>query len=395
MTGLESASGDTAPGAAVSTRVWDAYVASVAVTVLVLLFVLDDRYPGSGFAAGVVIITLTLGAMIVGGRWEGVHKYSAGSVTFAAVVVIAFAVALWLAPASIALLPALFPMFFRSLPIPGAVVGSALVSLTPVALSVVVGDVDTEQFTLALVISLISLVVGPVIGVSITWVTDNNLAQATLLHELEASRVEVERLSRASATALERARLAREIHDTIAQGFTCIVALAQAVEPDVPPGPPRRRIGLIESTARENLAEARVMVAELTPSLDAGDSLTEAIERHGERVAAATGMTVTVTSTELPPLTTAVEVALLRAAQEGLSNARRHAAATTVDVAVVAEPDAVSLRLADNGIGFDPDRVHPGFGLRGMRERVAQVGGSVAVESVVGAGTTLCLTVPL
>ncbi|ORM32243.1 sensor histidine kinase [Williamsia sp. 1135] len=393
MIGLEPAVG---PRTGPSTRVWDVYVAAVSVVAVAMVFVLDDNFPGNEYAAAAVLIAISLCAMAFGGRWEGSHSYGPGPVAYATAVMSAFVVALWLAPGALVMLPAIYPLLFRSLPIPAAVIASAVISLAPVTLVVVADGVGSDHFTLALVISAISVVISPLIGVAITWSTESNRAQSLLLHELETSRGQVEQLSREAGVATERARLAREIHDTIAQGFTSIIALAQALDRDIPAdGPARRRLGLIESTARENLAEARVMVAELTPSLGSQDSLADAITRHAESASAATGTTVRVNPSPLPALPTATEVALLRAAQEGLSNVRRHAKATAVSITLSTETNAVCLRLVDNGIGFDPTVTREGFGLQGMRDRAAQLGGSVTVESSGGHGTTILMRVPL
>src|SRR5260370_28145943 len=88
------------------------------------------------------------------------------------------------------------------------------------------------------------------------------------------------------------------------------------------------------------------------------------------------------------------EVVLLRAAQEALANVRKHARAADVRVVLSYEPHAVRLDVRDDGAGFDPDRVNGGYGLRGMRSRILQVGGSLLVRAPPGAGTSLSVEVP-
>ena len=219
---------------------------------------------------------------------------------------------------------------------------------------------------------------------------------AALVAELAATRAESARLSREAGAAAERERLAREIHDTLAQGFTSIVALAQAVEPelDSDTAAAKRHVELIRSTARENLAEARAMVAELTPAaLDEG-SLPAVIGRQCDRLSAETGVAVTMRSDdELPPLGMATDVVLLRAAQEAFANIRRHAQASTVSVEL-SRPTAVSdcpWRTTALVLAMS---TADGFGLRGMRTRATQVGGTMSVTPTPGGGTTVKVEVP-
>ena len=155
--------------------------------------------------------------------------------------------------------------------------------------------------------------------------------RADLIERLAASRAEVSRLSHEAGTAAERERLAREIHDTLAQGFTSIVALTQAIESemDTDPTAARRHLELAARTARENLDEARSMVAALPPSALASGTLADALRRQVERLTAESG--------SKPPAGRGPAGAAhgggggpAPGAQEALHNARRHAHATTV-----------------------------------------------------------------
>ena len=93
-------------------------------------------------------------------------------------------------------------------------------------------------------------------------------------------------------------------------------------------------------------------------------------------------------------LPTGTEVVLLRVCQEALANVRKHAAAREVAVRLCYADDVVRLTVADDGAGFDPELITSGYGLRGMRDRVAQVGGTIQVTSAPGAGTQVCAEVP-
>ncbi|HKS45208.1 MAG TPA: sensor histidine kinase [Amycolatopsis sp.] len=232
-----------------------------------------------------------------------------------------------------------------------------------------------------------------------TWfgrVLRQSQERAELIGQLEASRAQVAKLSREAGISAERERLAREIHDTLAQGFTSIVALLQAVESelDSDPAAARRHFDLAARTARENLAEARAMVATLTPSALATGTLEEAVRRQAAQLSEETGITVTCRIPEpLPALPTVTEVVLLRATQEALSNIRKHAKAGHVSLDLSARNSSVRLVIADDGGGFDPARPAPGFGLDGMRKRARQVGGAMSVRT--GPGTTVTVQVPV
>jgi signal transduction histidine kinase len=248
----------------------------------------------------------------------------------------------------------------------------------------------------AVVFTLIGVVAAPVIGTVIVTSGRQRARLAGLVEELAATRAESARLSREAGVAAERERLAREIHDTLAQGFTSIVALAQAIEPELDndTAAAKRHVKLIRSTARENLAEARAMVAELTPSALNDGSLPAAIQRQCDRLSAESGIAATIrVDGELPPLGMATDVVLLRAAQEAFTNIRKHSQANTVTVTLSPLKHGVRLSVADNGIGLAHDHTE-GFGLRGMRARASQVGATMSVTPTPGGGTTVTVEVP-
>jgi signal transduction histidine kinase len=138
-------------------------------------------------------------------------------------------------------------------------------------------------------------------------------------------------------------------------------------------------------TARDNLDEARALVAALTPALLDGRSLVDAIRRLAPSLAVRGAVR---------PLSTGVDVVLLRAAQEALTNARKHAVGPA-SVSLSYDPGSVTLTVCDPGPGFDPLAASAGYGLSGMRSRVAQVGGRCTVSSAPGGGTTVRVEVPV
>ncbi len=152
---------------------------------------------------------------------------------------------------------------------------------------------------------------------------------------------------------------------------------------------------LLETGARDALAETRSLVAGSAPvELNAG--IAPALTRLGERFTRETGVEVTTTCTIDPsaPLGRDTEVVLLRFAQEGLANVRKHAGASSARLELAVEAEEATMRVIDDGRGFDPATVSDGFGLSGLRDRVALVGGSVSVDGTSGA-TTLTARLPL
>jgi signal transduction histidine kinase len=228
-------------------------------------------------------------------------------------------------------------------------------------------------------------------------VIEQSLERAALIAQLESTRAELAAAHHEAGVLAERHRLAGEIHDTLAQGFTSIVTLVQAAGASLPPGADaaRRHLDLALAAARENLAEARTLVAALSPAPLESGSLAEAVRRVADTTGAEAGVQarakVTGTARRLP---TGTEVVLLRVCQEALANVRKHAAARRVDVRLCYADDVVRLTVADDGKGFDPELITSGYGLRGMRDRVTHVGGTIQVTSAPGAGTQVCAEVP-
>ncbi|MGW5722611.1 sensor histidine kinase [Amycolatopsis sp. NPDC003865] len=191
----------------------------------------------------------------------------------------------------------------------------------------------------------------------------------------------------------ERQRLAREIHDTLAQGLTGIVTQLQAAD-----GADRdRRLARVRELARDSLGEARRAVQALRPEpLDAAQ-LPEALSELGRRVAETSGVAVRVETTgESRPLLPELEVTLYRVAQEALANAEKHAKASRIGLTLSYSDDLVLLDVVDDGVGFRPgDRGDgTGFGLEAMRRRVQRVAGTLSVESTPGDGTAVSAQVP-
>jgi two-component system NarL family sensor kinase len=199
------------------------------------------------------------------------------------------------------------------------------------------------------------------------------------------------------ARAEERARMAREIHDTLAQGLTAIALHLEGALPHLERDPERARERLERALAatRESLEEARRSVLNLRTGLPAGKPLAAALGTLGRAFTAETGVRVYVRTTPVRPLPLGVEVELFRIAQEALANVRAHARAHEVTITLRVAERAVSLSIHDDGQGFDPHAVGDSHhGIVGMRERAALVGGRLQVQSRLGGGTTVKVTVP-
>jgi PAS domain S-box-containing protein len=205
--------------------------------------------------------------------------------------------------------------------------------------------------------------------------------------------------AREAAVVGERNRIARDIHDTLAQGFTGIIVQLEAAEDAA-----RRGLGLAveqhvtsaRRLARQSLSEARRSVQALrTRLLEEGDivhALRTLFDKATDGMPLAGDFRVLGEPRALPA---DWEENLFRIAQECLTNALRHAHASRVDATISFDTDQVWLQVDDDGKGFDPQARSEGYGLIGMRERVGVMGGQIEVETAQGRGTRVAVHLPL
>ncbi|MFI5674761.1 sensor histidine kinase [Streptomyces cellulosae] len=228
-----------------------------------------------------------------------------------------------------------------------------------------------------------------------------NTALQQALDENAALHAQLLVQAREAGVADERRRLAAEIHDTLAQGLTGIIAQLQVVAGTPDPAAAREHLDRAAALARHSLGEARRSVHNLAPVALDNDGLPEALRKTvaewGERTGVRAGFTVTGTAEHLHE---EVAATLLRIVQEALSNVSRHAHAPRVGVTLSFMGDEVLLDIRDDGRGFDPLAVPErtssgGFGLDGMRARAERIAGSLTVESEPGHGTAVSARVPL
>jgi len=340
-----------------------------------------------------------------------------GGLWFAITLIVLTAIGTACSPNVLTLQCLVFPLLWVLTPRTRTAIVLNVVSAAALALGFIVGlGWSFDVVAQALAIQGVSLVFALSLGLWITRIAELGDEKARLLESLQAAQADSERASREAGAAAERERMARDIHDTIAQSLTSVVLLAQRARSEVGQtvagtvdaapldGRPLavvESIDLIESTARDALDEARALVVTMA-ALPAGDTtLGDSLRRLGERFMRETGVIVDVDAPS-ERLQRATEVVLLRSAQEGLANIRKHAGArhAALELAVHDDGGAV-LRIVDDGVGIaDPAGTllgtapSSGFGLHGMHDRVSLLGGTVTLDSVVGAGTTVTVRVP-
>ncbi|MEV6374653.1 sensor histidine kinase [Micromonospora musae] len=231
---------------------------------------------------------------------------------------------------------------------------------------------------------------------------ETNRRLAETMRENEGLHAQLLTQAREAGVIDERQRMAREIHDTLAQGLTGIITQLEAAgQARDRQADWRRHVDNAVGLARESLSEARRSVQAVRPEALESARLPDALSELTRRWSAIneTRAEVSVTG-DAHPLHPEVEVTLLRAAQEALANVARHAKATRVGLTLSYMEDVVTLDVRDDGIGFDPDvrqlprQADGGYGLTAMRQRVTGVGGELTIESEPGGGTAVSASVP-
>lgn len=227
-----------------------------------------------------------------------------------------------------------------------------------------------------------------------------------LIKENEGLHAQLLTQAREAGVLDERQRMAREIHDTLAQGLTGIVTQVQAARNAADrPEDWRQHLDSAARLARDSLSEARRSVQAMAPEALETAHLPDALADVAKQWSGTNGVAIEVTTTGTArPLHPEVEVTLLRTTQEALANVAKHAEASRVGVTLSYMEDVVTLDVLDDGVGFDPDRVRPGgtggdprtggFGLRAMRQRVDRLAGQLTIESEAGGGTVVSASVP-
>ncbi|MFQ4148101.1 sensor histidine kinase [Arthrobacter sp. LAPM80] len=308
-----------------------------------------------------------------------------------------------------------FPLFFLHLHLLPRWAGLTTTALMTVA--VVLAQWNSSGTTFP----QLPVIIGPVFGAAFAVATSKAYLllyqegeyQRQAAEELRRTRAELAATQHEAGVLAERARLAREIHDTLAQGFSSIILVSRAALRSLESGDVEstgESLSMVQATAAENLAEARNFVRGLSSPALAETSLVEILSRlcsKTQREATARGSSLKCSfrlDGEPIDLPQPYKVTLLRAAQASLANVWLHAQAGAAVVSLAFLGSEVTLDVYDDGRGFEPDNLADtvggradgsGFGLRSMRERVVAQGGTLTIESAPGEGTVVAVRLPL
>ncbi|GEL45469.1 hypothetical protein CHO01_05850 [Cellulomonas hominis] len=357
--------------------------------------------PGSRWVAGAGGAAL-VGVHVRGRRHVRVHEGPVDAPRARGALWMAADLVLWLVllAASPAALWLAFPLVLLQMHVLGPRRGVPLAALTTLC-AVAAGLARRPDGDPAL-----GYVLGPVVGAAVAVgvvlgleaVVRESQARQRALEELAAARGLLASAERERVVAAERERLAREVHDTLAQGFSAVELLLRTAREAIG-SDDARAAGLVDrarDTARDNLAEARRFVRALAPADLVASSLPDALSRVAERTGGDGLQVTTHVEGDPRPLAVPVETTLLRVAQSALANVRQHAHARRADVTLTYAGDRVLLDVVDDGAGFDPHApaAGGGFGLTAMRSRVRDLGGTLAVETAAGEGTAVAVSLP-
>lgn len=302
----------------------------------------------------------------------------------------------------------LFPLVFviqHVLPRIPALIVVAVAWLAAVGLPVATGQWDLTAGS----------VIGPLVGTLAAVagfrfyraLRDDADEQRRIAATLRETRRELAATENRAGRLAERERLGREIHDTLAQGLSSILLLSRAAQrsldnDDIDAA--RGQVSAVKDAASDNLAEARRFVAGLNSpvlSESLSDALHALIAAQRARLLALgdpTRLELTVLDDRAPDPSDEVAGGVMRVVQEALNNALKHAEASAIVVTYAVFPDEVTVDIVDDGHGFDPLDVtatpDSGFGLAGLRARVAELDGQLTIESSPTGGTAIAATFP-
>jgi signal transduction histidine kinase len=194
----------------------------------------------------------------------------------------------------------------------------------------------------------------------------------------------------------ERSRIARELHDTLMQGFSGITMEMQALSARLPETAERGELNDIIRDAGTCLREARQSIAGLRTARDAGSGLAASIAQHARQMTEAKNVRLKLKLDDnARGLPAGVEYNLLRIAQEAVTNSVKHSGARTIEVSLDTSANVLKLCVKDDGSGMNNSNGQPGhYGLIGMRERAAQIGAAITIDSEAGRGTLISVLVP-
>ena len=349
--------------------------------VVALAIVLLATYAAGGFAASTTRVRSRLPALV-----------------WLAALTLEWIAMLWLTPEAAYLV---FPMFFLFLHLLGRWWGSGAIAVST-AVAVCALGIHGGWSVGGIVGPIVGAGVALLVGLGYQALAREAQQREDLMQELFATQGQLAATEHESGVLAERARLAREIHDTLAQGLSSIQMLLHAAERADPERPGVEHIRLARETAADNLADARRFIRELTPPDLDDNGLGGALRRLASGQWKAQGLTVTVRVSDAIELPMHLQTALLRIAQGAVANVIQHARADTASIFLETDGTTLRFTINDDGAGFDPRLVpdarrgrSDSFGLQAARERVDQLGGVLVVRSEPGRGTTLAVELTL
>lgn len=375
-------------------REWTLYfAASTALLALYIAsrFALDRGAAGEGARANplavvaactLVSVPTLLFATLASRSWRyGPVVGSRGGWAFAAVTVVSvWGAALADRNAPLAQIYAI-PELFIALAYRRALAAAAVMNFGLVAVQALGGEPTPDNLSKWAVAAVATVVLTGLFGKPIDLLAETNMRNQELVEQLQARNAQIARLSHLEGTARERERIAREMHDTIAQGLASILALARAAAAEVAQaggaGPSAmgvaqagnaaasangaganrqalRHLAMIVELAQEGLDDTRRMIADASPRALDGRGLAEAVGRAANRLEREGIAVARSLDSTLPPLPQPARVAILRIAQEAIANVARHSRAANVAVSLRSVAGAAVLEVRDDGVGFDP-----------------------------------------
>lgn len=369
----------------------------VALVALVVVRALLDGNPHTVVVISLAALLLATygfgGALARRATATGANARSTSTYLWALVLTLEWCSLVWLSQDAAYLVFPLFFLYLHLLPRGWrtfAVLGST-------ALAIVALGLHSGWSIGGIVGPLVGAGVAIVIGLGYKSLATEAAERELLVKQLLETRDQLARTERESGVLAERARLAREIHDTVAQALSSIQLLLHAAERADPDAAGLEHVRLARETAATNLADTRNFIRELAPAALVEQGIGAALRRLADTQWQSPERNVRVRVADAIDLPMPVQTALLRIAQGAMANVVQHSEATQATISIERDRSHVRLAIADNGRGFDPAVVEDAsahgfsdsFGLTATRERVEQLDGTLTVESQPGAGTTV------
>jgi signal transduction histidine kinase len=362
--------------------------------VVVMAFV-DPAEPALVIVIVAAIMLLTYGAAFVAHAVDDRHRRALLQWAWVTALTVEWAVLVSVTPYAAYLAFPLFFLYLELLPEPVATI--AVIVVTAAAIWALAAHGGWS----------VGGVIGPIVGAGVAILIGRayrelrreSAEHQRLYEDLLAAQSRLAAAEREGGVLAERARLAREIHDTVAQGLASITLLLNAVERAAPDAATVSQVRLARETAAAGLAETRRFIRELTPPLLDEQSIGGALRRLAADSWERPGLTVDVRAADAIALPMDMQSALLRVAQGAMANVLAHSHATHATVTLSSTDADVRLMITDDGVGFTPEESmtapdSASFGLRAIRERVEQFGGAFEVRSTPGEGAQLEITLP-